>query len=225
MSTFAQLKTRVSRKLRLDTTAGSDEQEMVGEHLNEAVLEVLLETHCFVALDPSVALSAGVGDYLMDTDILAIHKLINSDDVPLERVTEGEIDEYRRASASATSTTRYALTGSNLLMVWPEPASADTLAVYFVPRPTPMSDDSHDPSNATYGGIPSEFHKTLEFYALWQGADYDDDSSSNQGDRYFGQYQVWLGKMKKAQKMKGGQRMPRARTGRVSYRSSDPART
>jgi hypothetical protein len=100
-----------------------------------------------------------------------------------------------------------------------------TLTVYYVPRPTPMSSDSHDPSNATYGGIPKEHHKALEFYALWQGADYDDDSTSQQGDRYFGQYQMWLGKMKKNQKFKGGNRMPKATLGRKVTLASDPSRT
>lgn len=224
MATFSQLKTRVTRKLKLDSTAGSDEQDMVGEHLNEAVNEVLLETHCHLSVS-TATLTANEGDYELDTDILAIHKVIDSDAVPLERVTEAEIDEYRRASSSASSVMRYAVAGSNMLMVWPEPASAVTLTFYYVPRPAPMSSDSHDPSNATYGGIPSEFHKALEFYACWQAADFDDDSTSNQGDRYFGQYQAWLAKIRKAQKLKGGNRMPKARTVRRIPRSSDPSRT
>lgn len=224
MANLTALRLRVSRKLSLDQTTGGEEETAVTEWLNEGVVEVLLETHCTVSKG-TTALTSGTGDYELDTDILAVHKIIDSSNVPLERVTEAEIDEFRRASASGSSSVqRYAVAG-NMLMVWPTPNSAATLTVYFVPRPTPMSTGTHDPSDATYGGIPSEYHKGIELYALWQAADYDDDTSANQGDRYFGQYSAWVNKIRKNLKLKGGQRMPGLNTGRRSLRSNDPSRT
>ena len=197
---------------------------MVGDDLNDAVVQVLLETHCHIKIG-TTTLTSGTGDYELDTDILAIHKITGDDNVPWQRVNESDIEELRRADATSEQTFKYAVTGSNLIMVWPTPSSAQTATIYFVPRPTPMTSASHDPSNAIYGGIPAEHHKALEFYALWQGADFDDDTTSQQGDRYFGQYQLWLGKIKKGQKLKGGNRMPKATLGRRHKLRSDPSRT
>ena len=225
MATLAQLQFRVNQKLSLDDTAGGDEETLVTAYLNEAINEFLLDTHCYLALAPAT-LTAGAGDYELDQDILAIHEIIGSDSRPWERVDEAEIHEFRRASATASSVTRYAVAGMNMLMVWPTPASAGTLTIYHVPKPTPLSDASHDPSSIVYGGIPSEYHKALEFYALWQASDYDDDASAAQGDRYYGQYQLMVNKARKAMKMKGGRRQAPLRVGRrVPNVSSDPSRT
>lgn len=224
MANLTTLRLRVSRKLSLDQTASGEEETAVTDWLNEGVVEVLLETHCTVSKG-TAALTSGTGDYELDTDILAVHKLIDSNNVPLERVTEAEIDEFRRASATGSSSVQHYAVAGNMLMVWPTPNSAATLTVYFVPRPTPMSTGTHDPSDATYGGVPSEYHKGIELYALWQAADFDDDTSANQGDRYFGQYSAWVNKIRKNLKLKGGQRMPGLNTGRRSLRSNDPSRT
>lgn len=173
-----------------------------------------METHCHIALSSSVALTSGSGDYELDTDVLALHKVIDSVGTPLVRVDEEDIYQLRRGTASASTTSRYALSGANVFMVYPTPTSAATLSIYYVPRPTPMSSASHDPSSSTYGKIPAEWHKGIELYALWQGADYDDDASSNQGDRYFSQYTAWLGKINTGTRLKGGRKLPRARVGR-----------
>lgn len=222
MSNFGQLKTRVTRKLGLDSTSGSDEQDMIGEHLNEAVVEILLETHCRLARS-TAALTSGSEDYELDTDILAIHEIIDSGGIPLVRVTETEMHNLRQGAATSTSSMRYAVAGSNMLMVWPEPSSTQTLTIYYVPRPTAMSSATHDPSTATYGGIPSEHHKAIEFYALWQGADYDDDNSSGQGDRYLRDYSNALSRIKKDRVFKGGRVLPRSRLARQRRTLSSPS--
>lgn len=226
MANLATLRSRVSKKLGLDETASGDEETLVTGWLNDAVLDVLVETHVRVARDSSVALTADVADYELSSTILAIHNITDSDGIPLQRVTEEEINQYRRASASATSVMRYAVSGSNLLMLWPTPSTAATLSIYYVPRPTAMSSGTHDPSDTTYGGIPAEWHKALEFYALWQAADYDDDVTSAQGDRYYGQYQLWINKIRKHTRLKGGRRQPSLRLGRrESMISNDPSMT
>jgi hypothetical protein len=219
MANFAQLKAKVTRKLGLDSTTGSDEQNMVGEHLNEAVLDVLLETHLRVSVG-TATLAANESDYELDADILAIDTVL-AGTVPMVRMSPDQILDLRRGSATSSSgVMRYAVSGSNLLMVWPTPSSASTLTIYFVPKPTAMSADTHDPSESTYGGIPVEHHKGLELYALWQGADYDNNPKA---DAYYGQYTAWQAKIRKARVHKGGTKLPRGRLARRRSLSADPS--
>jgi hypothetical protein len=222
MATYGQLKNRVVRKLGLDDTAFGDEDSAVGEWLNEGVLEILLETHCYISRDSSVALTDGTGDYELDTDILAIHTLL-AGTVPLVRVSEEEIHWLRRSASASSTVMRYAVAGANMLMVYPTPSAAVDLAVYFVPRPTPMSDESHDPADVTYGGIPSEHHKAIEFYALWQGADYDTVAAIPPAQREQ-DFERYLGKMRRSRSQKGGRQLSparMARSGRVTRSPSE----
>ena len=48
MSTFAQMKSNVSKELGLDETASGDEDVLLGRRLNQAVREFLIETRCYV---------------------------------------------------------------------------------------------------------------------------------------------------------------------------------
>lgn len=230
MSTFAELKSNVSKELGLDETASGDEDVLLGRRLNQAVVQVLLETHCYI-FSTTFALIADTFSYNLQDGasnllILDIHRLTDTNNIPLKRISTDEFFEFRRASATATFGQRfYALDGSNLLLIWPTPSAAETLTLYSVPRPTLLTTAGHDPSDKTYGGIPAEHHEAIEFYAKWKMASYDDDGTSNQGDRYFGLYQAWLAKIKKAQKLKGGQRLPKANLGRRQLLASDPSRT
>lgn len=232
MSDYGTLKANVSNELGLNQTAAGTEDVLVGRRLNEAVLQVLLETHCCVK-STTYSLTANTGDYDLQVlaadaglNILAIDRLVDANSIPFERVSEDDIFDLRRASSVSSAFQRsYAVAGSNLLMIWPTPSAAETLTMYYVKRPTAMTTAGHDPADPTYGGIPAEHHPAIEFYALWRLASFDDDSSSGNGDRYFGQYQVWLAKMKKAQKLKAGSRQPRVRLGRIRRLASDPSRT
>lgn len=229
MATLSELRTRVSAKLGLDNTASGD-QPLIDGWLNEGVREVLLDTHCYVA-KATMNLSANVGDYDLPTTILAIHDIYvtsGGEDGMFERVSADEILRRRRADAAvaATGTTRYyAVNGANMLMVYPTPAAADTITIYYVPRPTELSSSAHDPSSTTYGGVPVEYHKAIEFYALAEGADYDDDSSSAQGERYRALYERQILKTKRRIRNRGGRSLGRATLGRRSrrYLSGDPS--
>lgn len=229
MATLAEIRSRVSAKLGFDTTAAGAEEVLIDGWANEAVLQILLETKVYIQAG-TFSLSANTAEYDIqknNTSILLIDQFVDSNSIPLIRVQEADIFDLRRASAVASSgQRRWALFGAGLLSIWPTPSAAETLTMYYVARPTAMSSGTHDPASQTYGGIPSEYHKAIEFYCLWQGADYDDDSTSAQGDRYFGQYQLWLSKIRKDMKIKGGRRQPRAKVGIAGSRlASDPART
>ena len=222
MATLADLRTRVTSKLGLDNTASGAEQVLVDSWLNEGVVEILLRTHCTVETG-DMTTTADVWDYQLSTNILAIRDLwrenASADIEPVIRVSEQEIlDLHRHSPGGDAAYLRYATVGSNLLLLWPTPSSVYTLDLLYVPRPTSMSSASHDPSSLTYGRIPTEFHKAIEYYALWQGAEYDENQGSQGGERFRTLFEDYLAtRIRPAMKRKGGVELPQVR--RKSWRS------
>ena len=151
------------------------------------MIDILRRTRCYVD-STTITLTAGTTDYQLDTGILAIRTLYatgSSSNMVLEQIGEEHLTELQLASSTESDpVTYYSLLGANLLSVWPPPASSTTITIRYVPRPTAMSGASDDPSTATYGGIPAEWHYGIELYALWKMADSIDDQSSSQGERY-----------------------------------------
>lgn len=229
MATLADFRTRVSRKLGLTNEAGHDELAAIDSWCNEAVDQILLKTGCYVTTT-TLALSANTKDYQLATGILDIQRVIDADNVPLEEVAPDEIFDLRRAASTTSSTVglRYAVDGANLFMVYPTPSAAATLTLYYVPRPTVMSAATHDPSSVSptnYGGIPTEFHKLIELYALAEGSDYDDDQTAEQGQRYRALFDRGIAEMRRHLSLKGSRKLPRARIGGTRRRpiASDPS--
>lgn len=175
------------------------------EWINQGATDVLLRTRCKVSSAP-LTLTAGAEDYSLDTDILRLLELSvasGGQDYDLVRKTPEEILRLRRASSASTSPSRYyALAGANLLMIYPTPSSADTITLYYVPRPALLSEESDSPEE-----IPSEFHKLVEWYALAEAADFDDDGSSGIGSQYLARYEKGIAEAKKAISQKGGTRL------------------
>lgn len=217
MATLAQLRTRVSSKLGLDNTAASDEQSLIDSWANDAVLDILMETQCYVA-EATATLTSGSGDYTLDSNILVIKDVFVTSDSQqgmLDHVSPDAILQMRSVGTVPTNPTRYyAINGANTLMIYPNPSSGDTMTFWYVPRPTAMSSASDDPSSSTFGGIPKEWHKAIELYMLWQAADYTDDSASQNGVQYLGQYDAWLRRVKKERNTKTGRNLGAAVPGR-----------
>ena len=219
MSNLSQLRLAVQSKLGLETTASGTEETLVDAWLNQGVIDVLLQTHCNVN-SATMTLTSGTSDYTLDTGILALLDVTyqaasSSTTNAVERTTPADILRMRQQGVSSSPVRYYALNGHDLLMVYPTPSSSsDTLTTYYVPRPTAMSATGNDPSAETYGGIPAEYHKAIEYYALWQGGDYDDDSSSNIGAEYRRTYLELIREFKRYVRRKGGRSLGRARVGR-----------
>jgi hypothetical protein len=214
---LGQFRTRVSSKIGLDNDLGSNEQLLVDGWVNEGRDEVLSELKCYLVAD-TIELEAGTGDYTLDESILAIGQIYVASggvDYTFEEVGPMELVNCRLNSDSLSPSRRYALNGANLLMVAPVPDVADVLHLYKVPRPATMSDAAHDPSDAEFGGVPREYHKLIEFYALWQAADFGDDESSKFGETYRQNYEQLLVRKKRQLRLKGRRRLPRVTIGPV----------
>ena len=154
---------------------------MVHDLINEGVLDISRRTKLNMRC-VHLHVPAGNSLFVMSDEILTIMDLrrtaSGSNGVAL---TQKHADEVL-ADPSGGS---FSVVGYNTLLLSGGSAAARDFEAYFVPRPQKMSDDSHDPSNPTYGGIPEEFHYTaLLNYILWNGADYGDDITSQSGERY-----------------------------------------
>ena len=214
MATLAQFRSRVSAKIGLDTTAAGADETLVDSWVNEGVVDVLRETQCNV--DTQTVTPGASADYALSASVLGIIDMYTSSsstDSRLEQVSVPDLLEMRRNGAAATGspTTYYALAGTDLMLFYPTPAAADTFTMYYVPKPTALSLSSDDPSSASLGGVRVEFHKAVEFYALAEAADYDDDSSSAQGARYRERYAEELGKVRRQLIRLGRYKQPPAR--------------
>lgn len=177
----------VSRSLGLSDTAGGDELKLMQRWANQAVVDILLKTHYRVTW-VTQALVAGTSEYTLATSILAIDNGKGTTALGVGQyvlVGMEEMIAFQESGLSYSSRPLIAIEG-DLLTVAPTPTAADTLKFLAVTRPTALvttanlgttTDDAHDPSNTTYGGIPEEHHRAIEFYMLWRGAEYDDKSN------------------------------------------------
>jgi hypothetical protein len=212
MATLTKIRNEVILKIGLDNTAAGADELLVDEWANEAVRDVLLETQCYTKPATSTT-TANQNDYDLDPTILKIKEIYASQSgqyYRLREISTAELIDLRVSAGSSVDTpaTHFAVEGSNLLMLYPTPSAVYTLTMYYVPRPTEMSSGAHDPSNVTYGGIPVEFHKAIKLFALAEAADYRDDQSSAQGERYRQAYEFWLRKIRKAVNGKGNTTVP-----------------
>lgn len=223
MATLTTLRSAVYNRIGLDSTASGTEETLVTGWLNEAVREVLLRTHCYVkCID--LTLTSGSWKYDLPSTALAVKKVIDSSNRPVEVVTPTELFEHRMAdSASSAVPLRVAFYGSNLLLVWPTPTGASVLEAFYVPRPTEMTVGTHDPSNATYGGIPVEFHHAIELWALAKASDYGHEQRTQNGLKYMAEFDQYILKVVRPAVMRKGGQLGRAMVGprRGRYRPAN----
>lgn len=213
---------RVAGKLGLNSDVASEELILMQEWWNEGIVDVLLKTHCFVDIG-DLTLQVGVTEYRTDHVILALaNTRITSQNQQFlfDVVTLGEAIEDNAFAAATGSTVASAAIEGDLLVVSPAPTTADTIRYYFIPRPSlaaadgTITDDAVDPSNATYGGIPTEFHLAIEYYMLWQGAEYDDKEHALSPKDYRDIYDGLCKDYRKRHRQKAGRGL---RPGRVGY--------
>ena len=206
-----------SRALGLDDTAGGDELTLMQRWANRGVVDVLLRTLCYTDIG-DMTLTAVTTDYRIDASILAITNvhITSATDTsqvsPLEQVDMKTVDEYLDSNPAAADPTMFALQGT-LMRVAPTPSGANTLRFFYVPKPLNMTDDAHDPSNVTYGGVPEEYHEAILYYMLWKGSEYDDKQAALSPKDYRQAYQGLLADVRKQLRNKSGRGLNRARVG------------
>lgn len=185
----------VSQEVGLDNTNGSTEQGIIDRYVNQGVMKLLRDTRCFVDVNDMV-LVPGDGDYDLSTSVLEFLELditpANGGIYPRpQRVGLAEIlDRRRLAPLTSIGPMVYSWSGANLLSFYPTPTGADTATLYYVPRPATLGSSAgtaDDPSQTAFGGIPSEFHDAIEYYAFFRAASYDDSPSSQQYFQLYGQ--------------------------------------
>lgn len=201
----------VARSLGLDDTVGSDERALLDFWASQGVLDILMKTHAYVELS-TATLAAGVSEYELDSDILAIDNGRGGSVSSIgayEVVSYAELEELQ-ALGAYSGRSKLAIEG-NKLFIYPAPATGDYLEFLYVPRPTPMTSDLHDPSDITYGGIPPEWHRAIEFYMLWRGAEYDDNDKKTETS--FKNYERELHDIRKEKLKRRSRSTIRARVG------------
>jgi len=225
MSTLATLRSDVAGVLGLDYDAANPSNgdgPRLTAWANDAVIDMLRRTHVYVT-SATMNLTSGQGDYNLDSGILAIEDIYTTSsgaNFRLSRKSSTDLVNLRLFSVTTSPEQMYALSGANLLMLYPAPLQADVLTIYYVPRPTALSNTTDDPSTLTLGGIPSEFHYGLELYMQWKAADAFDDESSQSGETYRRMYlgdptappgteqrDGFVGTMKKDLRRKGGKHL------------------
>lgn len=179
---LAQYRQSVAYKMNFAST-GTD-LTMIDQWVNEAYVDILLRTQCKVS-HGQVTTTVGEWRYDLPTAAMDILEVWFEDSggerQDFQRTDSREIIRLQGGGTVDTnSPPRYfSVDGSNFFLVWPTPTTVDTINLLYIPRPTALSATGDSPSY-----IPTEHHKALEWYTLWQAADADDDASSGNGEYY-----------------------------------------
>jgi len=173
-----KLTKRAIQILGLDDTVDGEEQVLVHDLLNEGVCDISRRTKLNMRC-VNLSVPAGSAYFEISDGILTMMDLRRTPGDAI--LTQRHADEVLLDESGLS----FSIVGYNTLLLAGGTDAARTYKAWFVPRPTPMTDDAHDPADPTYGGIPEEFHSTaLLNYVLWNGADYGDDITSQSGERY-----------------------------------------
>lgn len=215
MATLETLRRSVGRKAGMDYSSAGTDRDLIDSWCNEGVREILVRTHCYVA-SSTITTTPDEWQYDLSYLVMATKQIWRDGETnAMVRVTPDEIIEYRRANASTSdSTTLYwAMVAANQVWLHPTPTAAYDISIVYVPKPTELSFTTHDPSASTYGGIPTEFHKAIELWALSNASDHEHEGRTQSGQKYLVEFEQYIGRIKAGLGRRGGA-VPRARVGR-----------
>jgi hypothetical protein len=220
--TRGQLVARAGRIMGMarSSTDNTEEVAFLQDLANEAVLNVLSRTKVNIRR-VSLELDADVREYDLSQNVIRIWYLNDEDGSPLTEVPEGDLSLYEDGKV-------FQFVGYNRLVLGWDPSVDDTIEAWYTPRPTPMTDDAHDPALATYGLIPPEFHDGLVNYMCWKAGEATRDQGSGLGEKYRRQYEgedgtgpmgTNIGAIKWAVNRRGASGAPHGRLRSALYRS------
>ena len=211
-------------RLRVQSTVGlaggtaGNEQTLIDGWYNEAVVQFLMETKA-VKRTATLSLTGDQGDYVLDDDILSFEDAYlvpgnGSSEFMLEAADSADIRQMRRGITQLASRPSYFAYEGQALMLYPAPAEGDELHIVYVAKPTAaMSATGDDPSDATHGRIPEQYHPVLESYVKWKAAEYSNDGPSQVGQMYRNEWEQGLIRVRITESKRAGMVTARARVG------------
>jgi hypothetical protein len=176
-STFLDIQTAVLQKARLDPALDG---QRVKDWINQTYTRVCVETEAIV-VTATMNCTAGAYSYTFPTAVARSKQmqvrpygstLLNA---PLVRTTLDELLQRRQSggdSPLAGQPTHDALLGISDFELWPTPAAADVILIWYVQFPVPLAANSDLPVlEEPYAS------KLLEFGALVDAGDFNGDPS------------------------------------------------
>lgn len=201
-STFLDLQTSVITKARLDTTLDTAK---VKDWINQVYFQVCVETEASITTT-TINCVAGTSKYTLAATIARIKQMAvkpsgsTQFNPPLILTTLDEILNRRQAGGDAQTSgawaTHYTLLGINDLELWPTPAAADVVTVYYAAFPTALSANGDLPIlEEPYAS------KLLEYGALAQAGDFKGDPATADWENGFA---LWMAKYEEHLRVKRG---------------------
>lgn len=228
MPTLAQFRTRIATQAGLDNTVGG-QQGLIDNWIDDARQELTLETRPRVRR-ATMSLTAGLTDYQLATGALAIKTITYNPATgsghTLDRLTPSEIEDMRtrEVEASDGSVRYYAHAGTDMLIVYPEPATGDSLTVLYVPSVVIL--DTALPTTSTPGELFEGYQKAIELYALREAHLWRDGSQDMaKAQLYNNLFEAQKVKIRKWQSRMGGQKTRATIGAGRRYVPSDPSST
>lgn len=204
-STFKNIQDGVIARLNLDATA---DLSATKDAINQAYGQVFVETEASQT-SGTKTLTSGTATYDLSTfitgGIVRIKAMfVSSSGVTVPPLKMISLDSILRrrvgtggAAAATGYSTHYALNGLNGLELWPTPASADVLTIYYAAQPTALSADGDIPA------LPEPYAtRCLTFGACAELADLTGDP---EGDDYQAKFDGWIARFRQhLNRRKGG---------------------
>lgn len=179
--TLSTMEARVAAELGIDATG--DYKSIVDSYLNEGVERFLLLTRCY-SKEFSATLTAGEDSYSLSPAILQMLDAWGEDASGSRRLVPVSLYEINLMRARQDSTSGgpvrfYAVSGLNLLLLYPAAGGGEKIKGVYVPRPATLANANDSPSE-----LPPEFHHAPVSWCCYRMASMDDDQSSGMGQSY-----------------------------------------
>ena len=217
VTTRGDLKRHIAAEIGLDQTVGQTEDLLMNDWAQAAIYDFLIETRVHLA-QGTINLSPGQQDYSLATaapNALGITEASTASGgswYGLERVSMEEMLDWRRTSQTLDRTRKFANEG-DLFMVYPTPASADTITYYGPVKPTAFSADADDFTTVNFGGIPPQHAHALISYMRWRAGIYDERKVPHTPDQLRQFYELELSRARRRIRRMGGRALPGLRAG------------
>jgi hypothetical protein len=183
----------------------SDEHTLMLKWARDGVVEVLLETSCVIdtattTLQPNYYL------YTIDPAVLAVKAAQLQSQSQLYDIEVTQLERLRTAQrAQGTSPIQLLAVEGDRLYVYPTPTAPDVIVWDYIPRPQQqLTNPADDPSATQFGRIPTEYHRAIEYYMIWQAAEYDDKKFAESPQDLMGRFTQECSRVNRRRKGKRG---------------------